>query len=65
VLPDSLEEVAIGYATGSAVTPGCVVDAVQVAVPRGSVIPVDPRCEAGGVQAVGEGAVRWLRSIIR
>ncbi|MEZ5531367.1 MAG: penicillin-binding protein 1B [Steroidobacteraceae bacterium] len=58
-MPESLEDMAIDYASGLRVTTGCSQDEVVVAVPRGTPTPYMAGC------APPSGIVDWLRGIIR
>lgn len=58
-MPESLEDMAIDYASGLRVTTGCSQDEVIVAVPRGTPTPYMAGC------APPSGIADWLRGIIR
>ncbi|MGD9599213.1 MAG: penicillin-binding protein 1B [Steroidobacteraceae bacterium] len=58
-MPESLEDMAIDYASGLRVTTGCSQDEVIVAVPQGTPTPFMAGC------APPSGIVDWLRGIIR
>lgn len=61
--PEGLVMASIDYASGLAVNAGCG-DAVQVPVPAGTVIPPLAGCQPAD-QGVVEGAVDWLRELVR
>lgn len=62
-LPDSLEEVWIELPTGLGARQDCGEDPVAVAVPKGTVIPMQPTCEAAEPEGMGERVGRWWRGL--
>jgi penicillin-binding protein 1B len=63
VPPEGLVAVGIDYATGLAADTSCG-DVVMVPVPEGTAIAPLPGC-AGSAGGVVEGAVQWLRDLVR
>jgi hypothetical protein len=61
--PEGLVMASIDYATGLAADAACG-DAVQVPVPEGTLIPPLAGCPPAGPGVV-EGAVEWLRDLVR
>jgi penicillin-binding protein 1B len=62
-MPESLAQTWIDYGTGQRIEQGCAEDAVPIAVPTGTQLPVKPGCGSGldgVVQRVGE----WLRNLV-
>ncbi len=66
-LPESLAETWIDYNTGERVEKGCSAEAVPIAVPVGTELPLKSGCSngAGTVQGIVERAGEWLRDMIR
>jgi len=66
-MPDSMAEAWIDYGTGERVEPSCSQDAVPVAVPVGTQLPMKAGCSSGTgtVEGIVERAGEWLRDIIR
>jgi penicillin-binding protein 1B len=64
-MPESMAETWIDYATGERVEKGCTQDAVPIAVPVGTQLPVKPGCSGtNGLHSIVERAGEWLRDII-
>ena len=63
-MPESLAETWIDYPTGQRVTKNCSQDAVPIAVPAGTELPLKPGCGATATQSIVERAGEWLRDII-
>ncbi len=65
-MPESLAETLVDYDTGERVEKGCTQDAVPIAVPIGTQLPVKPGCGSGtsSLQSIVERAGQWLRDII-
>jgi penicillin-binding protein 1B len=65
-MPESLAETLVDYSTGERVEKGCTQDAVAIAVPVGTQLPVKPGCGNGtsSLQSIVERAGQWLRDII-
>ena len=64
-MPESLAQTWIDYSSGQRIIEGCQEDAVPIAVPVGTQLPIKPGCGGGGtldtvVQRVGE----WLRRLV-
>ncbi len=64
-MPESLAETWIDFTSGQRVEKGCTQDAVPVAVPVGTQLPLKPGCGPTGLQSIVERAGEWLRDIIR
>jgi penicillin-binding protein 1B len=64
VPPEGLVAVSIDYETGFAADPSCVADVVVVPVPEGTQLPPLPGCKMNST-GVAEGAIRWLRDLVR
>ncbi|HMN44712.1 MAG TPA: penicillin-binding protein 1B [Povalibacter sp.] len=63
-LPEGLQETSIDYLTGYAAQSGCVQEAVIVAVPQGTPLPVDPNCASGTLGEIGARARAWWQGIV-
>ena len=64
-MPESLAETWIDYTTGERIEKGCSQEAVPIAVPVGTQLPVKPGCGGpSGLQSIVERAGQWLRDII-
>jgi penicillin-binding protein 1B len=65
-MPESLAETWIDYDTGERVDKGCMQNAVPIAVPVGTQLPVKPGCgsSVGTLQSIVERAGEWLRDLI-
>ena len=65
-MPESLAETWIDYDTGERVEKGCTPEAVPIAVPVGTQLPVKAGCTNGPhtIQSIVERAGEWLRDII-
>ena len=63
-MPESLADTWIEYPTGLRVEPGCSEDAVQIAVPVGTQLPVKSGC-GGALDTLVERAGRWLHDLVR
>jgi len=67
-MPESLAEAWIDYNSGLRVEKGCSNDAVPIAVPVGTELPVKPGCEGSNtgnsLQSVIERAGEWIRDLI-
>ena len=64
-MPESLAETWVDYATGERVEKGCSQDAVPIAVPVGTQLPMKAGCGENALQGIVERAGEWLRDIIR
>ena len=62
-LPGSLEEVWMEFPTGLGAREDCGENPVAVAVPRGTVLPMQPACEAAIPERMGERVGRWWRGL--
>ena len=63
-MPDSLAETWIDFSTGGLVEAGCAEDAVPIAVPAGTEIPIRAGCRQSGVESIVKRAGEWLRDIM-
>jgi penicillin-binding protein 1B len=65
-MPETLAETWIDYDTGERVEKGCTQNAVPIAVPVGTQLPVKAGCGngPGATQSIVERAGEWLRDII-
>jgi penicillin-binding protein 1B len=67
-MPEALAETWIEYPTGLMVESGCSTDAVPIAVPVGTQIPMKPGCngaqEGNGLSEIVKRAGEWLRDIM-
>lgn len=63
-MPDSLAETWIDYPTGMLVDATCAEDAVPIAVPVGTQLPMKPGCGATGLDSIVKRAGEWLRDIM-
>jgi len=67
-MPESLAETWIDYSSGLRVDKGCPTDnAVPIAVPVGTELPVKPGCGPNGnsMQSIVERAGEWIRDLMR
>ena len=70
VSPELIEDRWIGFADGLETTPGCSADAVEIAVPKGTVLPGKPGCSASKPAAAAQSPTvtdkvkAWLKHII-
>ena len=64
VMPESLKEVPIEYATGLAAEPTCADDIVAVAIPSDAQVPMKPECSSSSLDNLIQRAGEWLRDII-
>jgi penicillin-binding protein 1B len=65
VMPESVVEVPIEFATGLRAGPGCGQDVVTVAMPAGMEPEFKPGCGQNGDHTIIERAGEWLRDMIR
>jgi len=63
-MPETLAETWVDYGTGERVEKGCSQDAVPIAVPVGTQLPVKAGCGESALQGIVERAGEWLRDII-
>ncbi len=65
-MPESLAEAWIDYPTGLKVEKGCSEDAVPIAVPVGTELPVKAGCnqQPNSMQSIVERAGEWLRDMM-
>jgi penicillin-binding protein 1B len=63
-MPESLAETWIDYPTGAQVEAGCTDDAVPIAVPVGTQLPMKPGCGASGIDTIVKRAGEWLRDML-
>jgi len=63
-MPETLAETWIDYPSGMRVERGCSEDAVPIAVPVGTELPIKPGCEQQQ-KSIVERAGEWLRDMIR
>ena len=63
-MPETLAETWIDYPTGLRVEKGCSDDAIPIAVPVGTQLPLKPGCGSSS-QSIVERAGEWLRDMIR
>ena len=65
-MPESLAEAWIDYPTGLKVEKGCTEDAVPIAVPVGTELPVKAGCsqQPNSMQSIVERAGEWLRDMM-
>ncbi len=64
-MPETLAEAWVDFPTGFRVEKGCSDDAVPIAVPVGTQLPLKPGCGTSATQSIVERAGEWLRDIIR
>jgi penicillin-binding protein 1B len=66
-MPESLAETWIDYPTGQQVEQGCTEDAISIAVPAGTQLPMKSGCgnTNGGIDAIVKRAGEWLRDLVR
>ena len=66
-MPEALAETWIDYSSGLRVEKGCSADnAVPIAVPVGTQLPVKPGCtsEGNSTQSIVERAGEWIRDLL-
>ena len=65
-MPESLAETWVDYSTGQRVEKGCTQEAVPIAVPVGTELPLKPGCgeQPNALQSIVERAGEWLRDMI-
>jgi penicillin-binding protein 1B len=63
-MPESLAETWVSYQSGAQVDASCAEDAVPIAVPVGTQLPVQPGCGNNGVDSIVKRAGEWLRDIM-
>jgi penicillin-binding protein 1B len=69
VAPELVEDRWIGFGDGLETAPACSADAVEVSVPKGTVLPAKPGCSSLGVPAsptgkLGDKIKTWLKNIV-
>lgn len=64
-MPESLAETWIDYGTGLRVDKGCSDNAVPIAVPVGTELPMKPGCGPNSLQSIVERAGEWMRDLMR
>jgi penicillin-binding protein 1B len=64
VPPELVEDRWIGFSDGLETTPACSADAVVVAVPKGTVLPVKPGCNSSPPASVSDKIKTWLKNIV-
>jgi len=66
-MPETLAETWIDYPSGLRVEKGCSDDAVPIAVPVGTELPMKPGCgqQQNSMQSIVERAGEWLRDMMR
>ncbi|HWL62833.1 MAG TPA: penicillin-binding protein 1B [Steroidobacteraceae bacterium] len=62
-LPESLEERWIELPTGLGAREDCGETPIMVALPRGTELPMQPDCDTGTLEGIGEKVRNWWRSI--
>jgi len=63
-MPEALAETWIDYDSGERVEKGCSQNAVPIAVPVGTQLPLKAACGNNSIQSIVERAGEWLRDII-
>jgi penicillin-binding protein 1B len=63
VPPEMVEDRWIGFADGLETTPACSPDAVAVAVPKDTVLPLKPDCKSSPTPSVGDKIKTWFKNI--
>jgi penicillin-binding protein 1B len=69
VPPESLEDRWIGFGDGLETSPACSADAVDISVPKGTVLPAKPGCnsvpaEASPKSTAGDKIKAWLKNLV-
>jgi penicillin-binding protein 1B len=64
-MPESLAETWIEYPTGLRVEQGCSEDAVPIAVPVGTQLPMKPGCGGNPLDTIVQRAGEWLRDLVK
>lgn len=64
VPPELVEDRWIGFGDGLETTPACSADAVAVAVPKDTVLPLKPDCKSSPSVTVGDKIKTWLKNVI-
>lgn len=62
-LPDSLEERWIEFPTGLGAREHCGETPILVALPKGAELPMQPACDAGRLEGLGERVRNWWRGL--
>lgn len=64
VAPETVEDRWIGFHDGLETTATCSADAVMIAVPKDTQLPVNPSCLSTPKSTVGEKVKEWFKSIV-
>ena len=64
VAPELIEERWIGFVDGLETTPTCTADAVLIALPKDTVLPRKPDCNAAQPATVGDKIKSWLKQLV-
>jgi penicillin-binding protein 1B len=64
VAPETVEERWIGFNDGLETTATCSADAVEIAVPRDTQLPGNPRCMSTPKPSVGDKVKEWIKSLV-
>jgi penicillin-binding protein 1B len=64
VAPELIEDRWIGFADGLETTPACSPDAVVIAVPKGTMLPVKPGCGPSPTGTLADKIETWVKKII-
>jgi len=64
VAPETVEERWIGFNDGLETTATCSADAVEIAVPKDTQLPGNPKCVSTPKPSVGDKVKEWLKSIV-
>ncbi len=69
VPPESVEDRWIGFGDGLETTPACSADAVDISVPKGTVLPAKPGCnslpfEVSPKSTAGDKIKAWLKNLV-
>ncbi len=64
VAPELVEDRWIGFADGLETTPACSPDAVVIAVPKGTVLPVKPGCRPSPTGSLTDKIETWVKKLI-
>jgi penicillin-binding protein 1B len=62
-LPESLEEKWMEFPTGLGTRQDCGDTPISVALPKGTELPMQPSCDAGTLEGLGEKVRSWWRSL--
>jgi penicillin-binding protein 1B len=62
-LPESLEERWMDFPTGLGTRQDCGETPIMVALPKGTELPMQPACDAGTLEGLGEKVRNWWRSL--